>query len=150
MRGSRPAEILLVEDNPSDVRLTREALREAAFNANLSVAIDGDEALNFLLRQGKHAAAVTPDLVLLDLNLPKRDGREVLAIIKADPRLRRIPVVVLTTSGATEDVETTYDLHVNCYIKKPDDIDAFVGVIKAIDLFWFGVVTLPDAHSSTK
>jgi CheY-like chemotaxis protein len=136
---------LLVEDSPSDVRLTREALRESQLLNNLSVVGDGIEALSYLRRQDGYAEAVHPDLVLLDLNLPKKDGREVLAEIKADPALRRIPVVVLTTSSAEEDVIKTYDLHANCYITKPLDLDRFIRVIKSIEDFWVGVVKLPGA-----
>lgn len=140
--SARPAQILLVEDNPGDVRLTREALKEASVAADLSVVMDGDEALHFLFKRGVYAAAPTPDLILLDLNLPKRDGREVLSEIKADSVLRRIPVVMLTTSSADEDIAKAYDLHVNCFIQKPNDIDAFIDVVKAIDAFWFSIVTL--------
>lgn len=146
MRNSnKPLQVLLVEDSPSDVRLTREALRESQLLNNLSVVGDGIEALSYLRRQDGYAEAVHPDLVLLDLNLPKKDGREVLAEIKADPALRRIPVVVLTTSSAEEDVIKTYDLHANCYITKPLDLDRFIRVIKSIEDFWVGVVKLPGA-----
>lgn len=140
----RPVEILLVEDNPGDVRLTEEALRECGIAHRLSVASDGVEALAFLRGAGKHAAAPVPDIILLDLNLPKKDGREVLMEIKSDPVLRRIPVVVLTTSSAADDILRAYDLHVNCYITKPVDMDRFVEVMKAIDSFWFKVVRLPS------
>jgi CheY-like chemotaxis protein len=143
--SNKPLEVLLVEDSPSDVRLTREALRESQLLNNLSVVGDGIEALSYLRRQDGYAEAVQPDLVLLDLNLPKKDGREVLAEIKADPALRRIPVVVLTTSSAEEDVVKTYDLHANCYITKPLDLDRFIRVIKSIEDFWVGVVKLPGA-----
>ena len=139
----RPIEILLVEDNPGDVRLTIEALKEGKVRNRLSVARDGVEALAFLRREGAHATAPRPDLILLDLNLPRLDGREVLAEIKVDARLRRIPVVVLTTSKAEEDILRTYDLHANCYINKPVDLDQFISVVRSIDDFWLSVVRLP-------
>lgn len=140
---ARPVEILLVEDNPGDVRLTVEALKEGKVRNHLSVAKDGVEALQFLRRTGAYANAVRPDIILLDLNLPKKSGRQVLEEIKADEDLRRIPVVVLTTSSAEEDVLRSYDLHVNCYITKPVDMEQFIQVVKAIDSFWFSIVTLP-------
>ncbi|AKJ00125.1 response regulator receiver domain-containing protein [Archangium gephyra] len=140
----RPIEILLVEDNPGDVRLTIEALKEGKVRNRLSVARDGVEALAFLRREGSHASASRPDLILLDLNLPKKDGREVLAEIKEDSRLRRIPVVVLTTSKAEEDILRTYDLHANCYITKPVDLEQFISVVRSIDDFWLSVVRLPS------
>jgi len=140
---SRPIEILLVEDNPGDVRLTIEALRDGKVRNNLSVVGDGVEALAFLRREGRYASAPRPDLILLDLNLPKMDGREVLAAIKADPSLRMIPVVVLTTSNAEQDIVRTYALHANCYITKPVDLDQFITVVKTIEDFWFTIVTLP-------
>lgn len=140
----RPVEILLVEDNPGDVRLTKEALREGKLSTNLSVAPDGVEALAFLHQQGKYAEAPRPDIVLLDLNLPKMDRREVLANLKADPDLRRIPVVVLTTSQAEQDILRTYDLHANCYITKPVDLDQFITIVQSIEGFWFTIVTLPQ------
>ena len=136
-------ELLLVEDNPGDVRLTMEALKDANVVNRLSVARDGVEALAFLRREGTYKAAPRPDLILLDLNLPKKDGREVLAEIKQDPNLRRTPVVVLTTSQAEEDILRTYDLHVNCYITKPVDFDQFVKVLHSIDEFWLAIVKLP-------
>lgn len=138
-----PIEILLVEDNPGDVRLTIEALKEGKVRNRLSVARDGVEALAFLRRQGAYADAARPDLILLDLNLPRKDGREVLAEIKVDLALRRIPVVVLTTSKAEEDVLRTYDLHANCYIAKPVDLEQFISVVRSIDDFWLSVVRLP-------
>ena len=136
-------EILLVEDNPGDVRLTVEALKEGKVHNRMSVAQDGVEALAFLRREGKHASSPRPDLILLDLNLPRKDGREVLAEIKADPSLRRIPVVILTTSRAEEDILKTYDLHANCYITKPVDLDQFLSVIRSIEDFWLTIVKLP-------
>lgn len=139
----RPVEVLLIEDNPADVRLTVESLKENKVLNNLSVVEDGAEALAFLNREGKHAGAPHPDLILLDLNLPKVDGREVLAVIKADKRLRRIPVVVLTTSRADEDILKSYDLSANCYISKPVTLDQFIAVVKSIEGFWLSIVTLP-------
>ena len=140
-----PVEILLVEDNPGDVRLTREALREGKVYNNLHWAKDGVEALEFLRQEGKHSAAPRPDIILLDLNLPKKDGREVLASIKNDDRFKQIPVVILTTSEAEEDVLRSYELHANCYITKPVDLDKFIVVVQSIDRFWLTVVTLPPA-----
>jgi CheY-like chemotaxis protein len=140
---NRPVEILLVEDNPGDERLTREALKEGKVYSNLHWVKDGVEAMDFLRRKGKHAGAPRPDIVLLDLNLPKKDGREVLQDIKNDGDLKRIPVVVLTTSKAEEDVLRTYDLHANCYVTKPVDLEKFIVVVKSIDVFWLTVVTLP-------
>lgn len=139
----RPVEILLVEDNPADVRLTIEALREGKVRNNLSVVKDGVEAIEFLRRRGPYGEAPRPDLILLDLNLPRKDGREVLGEIKNDENLRRIPVVVLTTSSAEADILKSYALHANCYITKPVDLDQFVGVVKSIDDFWLTVVRLP-------
>ena len=139
----RPVEILLVEDNPGDVRLTREALKEAKVINNLTVLKDGVEALAFLRQQGPYGAAVIPHLILLDLNLPKKDGREVLAEIKADEKLKRIPVVVLTTSQDEQDVFKSYNLHANCYVTKPVDLEQFMTVVKSIEDFWLGIVMLP-------
>jgi len=141
--GRSPVEILLVEDNPGDERLTREALREGKVYHNLHWVKDGVEAMAFLRRQGKYADVPRPDIVLLDLNLPKKDGREVLEEIKTDEDLKRIPVVVLTTSKAEEDVLRTYNLHANCYVTKPVDLEKFIVVVKSIDVFWLTVVTLP-------
>jgi len=141
-----PVEILLVEDNPGDVRLTKEALREGKVYNNLHWAKDGVEALEFLRREGKHAKAPRPDIILLDLNLPKKDGREVLEIIKSDDLLKHIPVVVLTTSKAEEDVLKSYALHANCYVTKPVDLEKFIVVVKSIDRFWLTVVTLPPSR----
>jgi chemotaxis family two-component system response regulator Rcp1 len=141
--GSRPVEILLVEDNPGDVRLTREALKEGKVRNNLHVAPDGVEALRFLRREGEYAQAVRPDLILLDLNLPKKDGREVLEEIKADPALKSIPVVILTSSSAEQDILRSYRLHANCYVTKPVDLDEFITVVRSIENFWFTIVKLP-------
>jgi two-component system, chemotaxis family, response regulator Rcp1 len=141
---NRPIEILLVEDNPGDERLTREALKEGKVYSNLHWVKDGVEAMAFLRREGKHADAPRPDIILLDLNLPRKDGREVLQDIKSDESLRRIPVVVLTTSKAEADVLRTYDLHANCYVTKPVDLEKFITVVKSIDRFWLTVVTLPS------
>ena len=138
-----PVEILLVEDNPGDVRLTREALKDAKVANNLNVVNDGEQALDYLNRRGRFADATRPDLVLLDLNLPKVDGREVLASIKADSDLRRIPVVVLTTSSAEEDILRSYDLHANCYVTKPVEFDSFLKIVESIDDFWLSIVRLP-------
>jgi chemotaxis family two-component system response regulator Rcp1 len=139
----KPVEILLVEDSPGDVRLTVEALKDAKVRNELHVVEDGVEALAFLRQEGAYADAPRPDVILLDLNLPKKDGREVLAEIKGDPNLRRIPVVVLTVSQAEEDILKTYDLHANCYITKPVDLDQFIKVVRSIEDFWLTVVRLP-------
>jgi CheY-like chemotaxis protein len=136
-------EILLVEDNPGDVRLTREALRDSKLHNNLSVVEDGVEALAFLRREGQYANATRPDIILLDLNLPRKDGREVLEEIKNDDDLKRIPVVVLTTSDAEQDILMSYNLHANCYITKPVDLSRFVTIVKNIKDFWFTIVKLP-------
>lgn len=144
MTELRPIEILLVEDNAADVRLTIEALREGKVKNRLTVARDGEEALEVLERRGGHEDAPRPDLILLDLNLPRRDGREVLAAIKANGDLKRIPVVVLTTSSAEADILRSYELHANCYITKPVDLEQFVNVVKSIDDFWLTVVRLPE------
>ena len=142
-------QVLLVEDNPGDVRLTKEALKEGKLLNQLTVVGDGVEALSLLRKEGIYADAPQPELILLDLNLPKKDGREVLAEIKADPNLRRIPVVVLTTSSSEEDILKIYDLHANCYITKPVDLEQFMGVVKSIEDFWVSVVTLPS-HEAAK
>jgi chemotaxis family two-component system response regulator Rcp1 len=141
----RPIVILLVEDNPGDVRLTQEAFKEGKVSNLLLTAPDGIEAMALLRRQGSHVDAPRPDLILLDLNIPRMDGRQVLAEIKGDPSLKRIPVVVLTTSKAEEDVLRTYDLNANCYITKPVDFDKFLSVIKSIDNFWLSIVQLPPS-----
>lgn len=143
MSEGKAIEIFLVEDNPGDARLTVEALREAKVHNRLNWVTDGAEAIAFLRRQGKYANAPRPDLVLLDLNLPRKDGREVLAEIKSDDNLRRIPVVILTTSQAEEDVLRAYHLNANCYITKPVDLDKFIQVIKTIKEFWLTIVRLP-------
>jgi CheY-like chemotaxis protein len=141
--SSTPIEILLVEDNPGDIRLTQEALRDAKVRNRVSVATAGDEALAFLRREGEHAEAPRPDLILLDLKLPRCDGREVLAEIKGDPELRCIPVVILTTSSAEDDIAKSYERHANCYITKPVDFDQFMRVVRSIEDFWLQVVKLP-------
>ena len=140
---TRAIELLLVEDNPGDVRLTIEALKEGRVINQLTVVQDGEEAIAFLRRQGRYAGAVRPDLILLDLNLPRKGGLEVLAEIKEDPDLKQIPVVVLTTSQAEQDVLRTYQLHANCYIVKPVDLNQFMAVVQAIKSFWLAVVMLP-------
>jgi chemotaxis family two-component system response regulator Rcp1 len=140
---SRPVEILLVEDNPGDVRLTQEAFKYGRVLVNISVAVDGVEAVDFLKRHGKYADATRPDLILLDLNLPRKNGREVLEEIKADPDLRRIPVIVMTTSKAEQDVDRAYSLNANCYVSKPVDLDEFLNVVRSIEDFWLTIVTLP-------
>ena len=139
----KPIEILLVEDNPGDVRLTREALKEGKVLNNMSVAVDGVEALAFLKQKGQYVDAIRPDIIILDLNLPRMDGRELLTEIKSDLDLRRIPVVILTTSKAEEDIISTYDLHANCYITKPVDLDQFIKVVSSVEEFWFTIVKLP-------
>lgn len=139
-------DILMVEDNPADMRLTVEALREGKVHNRLHWVKDGMEALAFLRQQGEYSSAPRPELILLDLNLPKKSGREVLEEIKQDDRLKRIPVVILTTSAAEEDIVRTYDLNANCYITKPVDFEKFVQVIRAIDQFWLGLVTLPSSE----
>jgi CheY-like chemotaxis protein len=142
------AQVLLVEDSPADVRLTIEALKEAKIGNQLSVAEDGVEAISFLRQEGRYAGAPRPDLILLDLNLPRMDGRQVLKIIKEDPDLRKIPVVVLTVSQAEEDILRAYDLHANCYINKPVDFDRFMEVVRHIEGFWLTVVKLPPNGGS--
>jgi CheY-like chemotaxis protein len=141
---SEPIEVLLVEDDPGDVLMTREAFEEHKLRNNLHVVSDGVEALSFLRQEGQYADVPQPDLVLLDLNLPRKDGREVLAEIKADPELRRTPVVVLTTSQAEEDVLRSYDLHANAYVAKPVDFERFIDVVRRIDSFFVTVVKLPN------
>jgi two-component system, chemotaxis family, response regulator Rcp1 len=140
----RTIDVLLVEDNPGDVRLTREAFQDNKVRILLNVAEDGVEAMAYLRREGKYSQASRPDLILLDLNLPKMDGREVLGEIKKDPELKRIPVAVLTTSTAEQDIVKAYDLYANCYITKPVDFDQFLHVVRGISEFWLTVVKLPN------
>ncbi len=142
-RMGAPIEILLVEDNPGDVRLAKEALKENKVSNNVHVVEDGESAMEFLRKQNKYQNVPRPDLVLLDLNLPKKDGREVLAEIKADHDLKRIPVVMLTISKAEEDIIRAYDSHVNCYITKPIDLDQFIKVVRTVEDFWLTIVKLP-------
>ncbi len=139
----RPIEILMVEDNPGDVRLTLEALKEGKVRNNLHTVEDGEEAMKFLRRQGDYARAPRPDLILLDLNLPKKNGREVLAEIKEDSDLKRIPVVILTVSTAEQDIIKSYNLHANCYITKPVNLEQFIHVVRSIENFWLTIVMLP-------
>ncbi|MBI2950069.1 MAG: response regulator [Verrucomicrobia bacterium] len=141
--NGRPIEILLVEDSAGDVRLTQESLKESKVRNNLTVVSDGVEAMAYLKAQNGYADAPRPDLILLDLNLPKMDGRQVLSEIKADPELKRIPVVILTTSKAEEDILRTYNLHANCYVTKPVNLDQFMKVVRAIEDFWLTIVKLP-------
>lgn len=141
--AARPVEILLVEDNPGDVRLTIEALKETKVHNTLHVVEDGVQAMAFLNREGEYENAPKPDLILLDLNLPRKDGRDVLAEIKNDKYLKQIPVVVLTTSEAEKDILTTYDLHANCYITKPVDLAQFMKVVQSVEDFWLTIVKLP-------
>ena len=141
--GAVPIEVLLVEDSPGDVRLTREAFKDAKVHINLHVASDGNEAMAFLLRKEGYASVPRPDLILLDLNLPKKDGREVLEEVKQSSTLKSIPVVILTTSASEADILRSYRLHANCYITKPVDLQGFLHVVKSIDSFWLSVVKLP-------
>jgi len=142
---SEPVEVLLVEDSPGDVRLTQEAFREANMSIHLHVACDGVEAMAFLRQQGAYARAPRPHLILLDLNLPKMDGREVLAHIKDDARLKAIPIVILTTSNAEVDIAKSYQLHANCYLSKPVQLDEFEALVKSINDFWLTIAHLPSA-----
>jgi CheY-like chemotaxis protein len=139
----RPVQILLVEDNPGDVRLTREALKEAKVRNRMDSVGDGVEAMAYLRRQGAHAKAPRPDVILLDLNLPKKSGLEVLREVKGDPDLKRIPIVVVTTSKAEQDIVRSYDLHANCYVTKPVDLAQFMEVVRSIEDFWLAIVKLP-------
>lgn len=139
----RPVHILLIEDNPGDVRLTQEAFKEGQMDITMSVVMDGVEAVKFLKKEDEYAESEVPDLILLDLNLPKMDGREVLEVIKSTPALKRIPVVVLTTSNAEQDILKSYNLHVNCYINKPVDFDKFFDIIQKIEDFWLSTAILP-------
>jgi chemotaxis family two-component system response regulator Rcp1 len=145
-KGISPVDLLLVEDNPGDVRLTKVALKDAKLKINMHVVGDGMEAMAFLHRQGKYASSPRPDLIMLDLNLPKKDGRQVLAEIKEDPDLKRIPVVIVTTSKAEEDILKTYNLHANCYVTKPLDLDQFIAVVQSIEQFWLTIVKLPNGR----
>lgn len=140
----KPIEILMAEDNPGDARLAKEALAEGKVMNNLNVVPDGVEALAFLKKEGQYKDKPRPDIILLDLNMPRMDGRELLARIKEEPDLKRIPVVILTTSKAEEDILKTYNLHANCYVTKPVDLDQFIAVVKAVENFWFTVVKLPN------
>ena len=139
----KPIDILLVEDNPGDVRLCQEAIKDSKIRNRLFVTIDGEDAIAFLRKQGSYADAPRPDLILLDLNLPKKDGREVLAEIKSDEDLRNIPVVILTVSSLEEDIARAYSQHANCFVTKPVDFDQFTQVVRAIEDFWFTIVKLP-------
>jgi len=136
-------QILLVEDNPGDIRLTQEALKEGTIANELHVVKDGVEAIDYLKRKGKYASQPTPDIILLDLNLPRKDGREVLAEIKADDKLKLIPIIILTTSDAESDIQKSYKLHANSFITKPVDLDQFIYIIRQIETYWFTVVKLP-------
>lgn len=140
----KPVNILLVEDSPGDIRLTQEALKESKLKIDLQVVMDGVEAMDYLNQQGKYKDLPRPDLILLDLNLPRKDGRQVLQEIKEDLKLRVIPVIVLTISKSEEDILRSYDLHANCYITKPLNLDKFLEIVKAIENFWFTIVTLPS------
>jgi chemotaxis family two-component system response regulator Rcp1 len=142
--SSKPVDILLVEDNPGDARLAIEALSESTVPNTVHAVRDGEEAMAFLHQEGKYASSPRPDIILLDLNLPKKDGREVLAEIKEDPDLKSIPVVVMTTSNAEDDIRKTYNLHVNCYVTKPVELDHFMKVIKSLEDFWLATVRLPS------
>lgn len=141
--NKRPVEVLLVEDNPGDVRLTQEAFKDGRLLVNIHVAVDGVEAMDFLNRRGKFANAPRPELILLDLNLPRKNGREVLSEIKADPELKRVPVIIMTTSKAEQDIHRAYNLNANCYIAKPVELDEFLNVVRSIEDFWLSIVTLP-------
>jgi two-component system, chemotaxis family, response regulator Rcp1 len=141
--SGQPLEVLLVEDSPGDVRLTQEALKDAKVHINLRVVRDGMDAMAFLKREGEYATTPRPDLILLDLNLPRKDGREVLKEIKENPEWKSIPVVVLTTSASEADILRSYLLHANCYITKPVNLDGFLTVVKSIDSFWLSIVKLP-------
>ena len=142
----KAVDILLVEDNPGDVRLTQEALNDGRIENKLHVVFDGVEAIEFLSKTGKHKNAIVPDLILLDLNLPKMNGLEVLEKIKNDPELKLIPVIVLTTSQSENDIHASYAMHVNCFVSKPVEYDSFMSVIKSIEDFWFTIVKLPQLN----
>jgi two-component system, chemotaxis family, response regulator Rcp1 len=143
---SQPVDILLVEDNPGDVRLTQEAFRESKLNIRLNVVMDGEDALNYLFRRPPYENATRPDMILLDLNIPKKDGREVLEEIKQDDSLRYVPVIILTTSNAEQDIVKTYNLKVNAYINKPVDFDRFFDIVQKIETFWLMTATLPSVY----
>lgn len=143
---SRPVNILLIEDNPGDIRLTKEVLKDSKVSIDLSVAVDGEEALDFLYKRGEFKEAATPDIILLDLNLPKKDGREILMDVKSDENLRRIPIVVLTTSNTTQDVLDCYNAYANCFICKPVDYDEFLNMIRKIEDFWLTTAILPTLY----
>jgi len=143
MKSNKPINILLIEDNPADTRLTQEVFKDGKIHNTLNVVMDGEDALLYLKKSDKYANAETPDLILLDLNLPKKDGHAVLAEIKADTKLRIIPVIILTTSGAEKDILNTYSHHANCYIVKPIDLNQFINVIRSIEEFWLTIVKLP-------
>jgi two-component system, chemotaxis family, response regulator Rcp1 len=143
-RRAQPIEILLVEDSPGDIRLTREAFKDSKVLNNLHVVRDGVEAMAFLRREGAYDNAIRPDLILLDLNLPRKNGQEVLAEVKEDPDFKRIPVIILTVSSAEEDILRSYNLHANCYITKPVDLDQFFNAVKGIENFWLAIVKLPE------
>ncbi len=138
-----PVNILLVEDNPADVLLTAEALREGGVSHELNVVNNGADAISYVRSRGKYSDSVLPDIIFLDINLPKKNGFEVLAELKEDPELKRIPVIILTTSSAKQDISKAYDLHANCYIVKPVELDDFFGILKSIEDFWFTIVKLP-------
>jgi len=141
--NAKLAEILLVEDNEGDIELTREAFEDAKYRNNLHIAKDGDQALDYLFKRNGYEDAIIPDIILLDLNLPKTDGREILETIKADPKLKRIPTIVLTSSQADRDISGSYDLHANCYIVKPVDASKFMDVVQRVEHFWVDIVCLP-------
>jgi len=144
IKSTNPVNILLIEDNPGDVRLTQEAFKEGTMDIKLDVVMDGVEAIKYLKKEMPYNQATTPDLILLDLNLPKKDGREVLKEIKSDNKLKRTPVVVLTTSNAQQDILKSYNLHVNCYVNKPVDFDKFFDIIQKIEDFWLSTAILPN------
>jgi len=143
LKNLKPIEILMVDDNLSDIRLTHEAFKDSKLRNNVHEVYDGTEAMAFLRKEGKYALAPRPDIILLDLNMPKKDGHEVLEEIKSDPDLKSIPVVILTVSQAEEDILKSYDLYANCYITKPVDLDQFIKVVKSLENFWFTIVKLP-------
>lgn len=141
--NGRPAELLLIEDNSGDILLTKEALEEIGFNENLNVVTDGEAALDFLYKRGRYELAPTPDLIILDLNIPRIDGRELLAKIKSDKNLKKIPVLVLSTSKSERDVKHCYELQANCYLVKPVDFEEFLEIVRYIQYFWLGIARIP-------